>query len=252
MATPFTNTTGNAIIGTSEFSLVNASTTPASLTTLGGLEGWLDLSALAAGDQYRIRIYEKVDGGSQLPAFEAFVTGAQPLLYTLPRRLLADGWDVRVTKIAGTDRSIRWALRLDVGDRNALTVAAAAIGASQLAAGTITAAKFAANAIDATALAADAVAEIQTGLATSAALAAVAAAIAGLASASAAAVWATVTEGSETAIQTVRLLAARLIGKATVQDGDGSYTFRDAADTKNRLVMVRAGSARTVTTRDGT
>lgn len=70
--------------------------------------------------------------------------------------------------------------------------------------------------------------------------------------AAAAAVWSAVSEGAETYGDAVRLIGSRLFGKATVQDGDGAYTYRDKADTKNRIAMTRTGTARTVSTRDGT
>lgn len=65
-------------------------------------------------------------------------------------------------------------------------------------------------------------------------------------------VWSTVSEGTETFAQLLRLARARLLGKATINDGDGTYTYRDAGDTKNRVVLVRAGTARTVSSTDGT
>lgn len=61
-----------------------------------------------------------------------------------------------------------------------------------------------------------------------------------------------VVEGAEQFDQLLRLIRARLIGKATVQDGDGTYTFRDAGDTKNRVVLTRTGTARAVVSTDGT
>lgn len=73
-----------------------------------------------------------------------------------------------------------------------------------------------------------------------------------LSAAAGAVVWSVVSEGAETFGDAIRLIGSRLFGKATVQDGDGAYTFRDKGDTKNRLSMTRAGTARTVSTRDGT
>jgi hypothetical protein len=75
---------------------------------------------------------------------------------------------------------------------------------------------------------------------------------AGALTAIAGSVWTSVSEGAERYGDVVRLIRSRLIGKATVQDGNGTYAFRDAADTKDRVVMARAGTARTTTTADGT
>lgn len=97
---------------------------------------------------------------------------------------------------------------------------------------------------------------IQSGLATLAGQATIIAAIAALSIPTAAqvrdSVWGFVMEGTETAADAVRLIGARLFGKATVQSGDGSYAYRDAADSKNRIAGTISGTARTVTTRDGT
>lgn len=93
-----------------------------------------------------------------------------------------------------------------------------------LADGAITAAKFAAGAIDAAALAADAVDEFHD----------------------------EVVEGSITLRQAVRLMLAALTGKSS-GGGSGTITFRDVADTKNRIsATVDANRNRTAVTRDGT
>jgi hypothetical protein len=67
----------------------------------------------------------------------------------------------------------------------------------------------------------------------------------------AAAVWSAISEGTEAYGDAIRNIAARLFGKATVPAGDGTYRFRNADDSKDRLVLELAGTARNVTTRDG-
>jgi len=155
MATPFTPVAGSASISGTEFSLPNGSTTLTPQTTACKLEAWIDASAVLAGDQYRVQILEKVNGGTQAVAWEGFITGATPQLYVLPVRDVNEGWDVRVKLIAGSARTIAWALKQDIGDRTALTIAT----------GAITATAIATDAIDADALKADAITEIQSGLA---------------------------------------------------------------------------------------
>jgi hypothetical protein len=188
----------------------------------------------------------------------------QGQLYALPLVILGDGWDVTVQKIAGTDRSIRFSVRQDTNDVNTATITAGAIAA----------ATFAANAIDANALAASAATEIQTGLATSAALALVQvdtddiqarlpAALdgsgnikagvqtmaAGAITAIAAGVLAVVVEGAIT-VQG----ALRLIMSSTVFNVSGflanAPNYRDAADTKNRIVATTTTDGRTTVTVD--
>lgn len=103
---------GSQSIGTTEFSLVNASTTIASVATEAVLSVWIDLSAMTAGDQYEIAVREKVtSGGSQMRQVLGAPTGAQDAPFIIPGLHLIYGWDVTVTKLAGTDRTIAWTLR---------------------------------------------------------------------------------------------------------------------------------------------
>lgn len=101
-----------ATIGTTEYSLPNDSTTLTPQTDDGVYQVFLDLSAMAAGDQYQLRVYEKVQAsGSQLVVYEAIITGAMATTYVFPSLVLLHGWDVTVKKLAGTDRSIGWSIR---------------------------------------------------------------------------------------------------------------------------------------------
>ena len=99
-------------ISTTEYSLVNDSTTLATDTTDGVFQCVIDFNALAAtgADIYRVRVYEKVYGaGTQRKVWEAFVT--KPDVLVIPSLILMHGWDISVTKISGTDRSISWSIR---------------------------------------------------------------------------------------------------------------------------------------------
>lgn len=69
----------------------------------------------------------------------------------------------------------------------------------------------------------------------------------------AAAVWTKIIEGGISAEEMMRLLLAVQTGAALVPDGAGSFAFRDAADTKDRVVgAVAPDGTRTITTLDGT
>lgn len=158
----FTVISNTNTIGTTEFSIPkNANYSSGSpMTTLGVVYAYLDVSAMLAGDEFRVRIYEKVNGGTQRVVFEASLIGAQAQLYTFPVLLLGDGWDHTVKKIAGNDRSILGSTRQDTNDVNTLTITAGAVNAAAIAT----------DAIDADAIKTDAVTELQSGLATSSAL----------------------------------------------------------------------------------
>lgn len=111
MAITYTN--DSATIGTSEYSLPNDSTTLTPQTTDGIFQFWIDFAAMAAGDQYSIKLYEKCDSaGTQRLAEEWILTGAQGKpIFPTASFILGEGWDLTVQKLAGTDRSIAWSIR---------------------------------------------------------------------------------------------------------------------------------------------
>lgn len=110
MAITYTNS--SASISTTEYSIVVPGT-PAPQTTDGVFQFWLDFSAMTATEQYCIRLYEKYDAaGTQRLVEEWILTGVQskPMM-VIPSMVLGEGWDVTVTKLAGTDRTIYWSIR---------------------------------------------------------------------------------------------------------------------------------------------
>lgn len=106
-----TKSDGSATIGTTEFFLASNSTTQVAQTNDCIMQPFVDLANMAAGDQYQITVYEKINGGTQRSMFQSFATGAQPGPEDYPALILTDGWEVGVKKIAGTDRTIAWSLR---------------------------------------------------------------------------------------------------------------------------------------------
>lgn len=104
--------TGSATISTIEYSLVTPGTTLANDTTDGVYQIFIDPTNLLAGDEYWIRVYEKVtSGGSKLNIYTSVLEGAQSTPFVTPSLILLHGWDVTVQKVAGTDRSISWSIR---------------------------------------------------------------------------------------------------------------------------------------------
>lgn len=95
------------------------STTERSLTNGGGVgvqtrtdNGhfclWLDLSPMAAGDQFELKLYEKIaSGGTQrlVETWNFYGAQGEPHFVT-PFFALGYGWDFTLKKIAGTDRTI--------------------------------------------------------------------------------------------------------------------------------------------------
>jgi hypothetical protein len=104
--------TDSATIGTAEYSCPNDSTSLTPITDDGVYQVFLDLSAMEAGDQFQIRIYEKVRSAStQRVVYESVITGLMAPVWVSPSLLLLHGWDVTLKKLAGSDRSLEWSIR---------------------------------------------------------------------------------------------------------------------------------------------
>jgi len=106
---------GSASIGTTEYDLPSASTTISAQTTDGIYQLFLDLNALASGDEYRLRIYEKVQSSStQRVVQEVIFSGAQTTepVYVTPAILFLHGWTFTVKQNFGAAaRTINWSIR---------------------------------------------------------------------------------------------------------------------------------------------
>lgn len=105
-------------ISTTEYSLPNDAAYSAGdgvLATPVVLQAFIDFSAMQAGDQYQVRIYDSVYADSPMPTqkviYEAVLTGPQSGLFVTPSLVLLHNWDVTVDRLAGSDRSIAWSLR---------------------------------------------------------------------------------------------------------------------------------------------
>ena len=102
----------SATIGTTPYSLPNNSTTPATITDDGVYQVFLDLNALTITETYRIQVLERVrSAGTQRVVYEQIVAGPGVPILVFPSLVLLHGWDVLVTKLAGTDRAIEWSIR---------------------------------------------------------------------------------------------------------------------------------------------
>lgn len=102
-----------ATIGTTEYSLpADANYSSGSPQTDDCIaQVFLDLSAMTAAESYRFRAYEKVNGGTQAPVYEATFVGVQSGLFTMPCLIVGGGYDFTMKKLGGTDRSIAWSIR---------------------------------------------------------------------------------------------------------------------------------------------
>lgn len=100
-------------VSTTEWSFTTDTAGPDADTTDGHIQGFFDLNALAAGDEFQFKVYEKIaSGGTQRLVYQATLVGvqAEPLFVT-PMLVLMHGWDMTWKKISGTDRSIIGSIR---------------------------------------------------------------------------------------------------------------------------------------------
>lgn len=103
--------TGSAVtISTTEISLVSGTSTLQTNATAGIYQAFIDLNAVAAGDTFDFKVYEKtITGGTQRLVYYARFSQAQGTpIYVSPTLVLGIGWDMTLTKNAGTDRAITW------------------------------------------------------------------------------------------------------------------------------------------------
>lgn len=103
----------SASISTTEYSLPNNSTTLTPITVDGVYQAFIDVANMAAGDQYELKVYEKVtSGGTQRLADTFILTGAQSKpCFVLPSLIFLHGWDITLKRLAGSDRTIGWSIR---------------------------------------------------------------------------------------------------------------------------------------------
>jgi hypothetical protein len=111
MAITYTN--DYATISTTEYGLASDSTSIVYQTTDGVFQFFIDFINMTITEQYRVRLYEKYDSGSTARLIEEWIlTGAQSKpMFVTPAFTLGEGWEITVTKLAGTDRSILWSIR---------------------------------------------------------------------------------------------------------------------------------------------
>lgn len=103
---------GTATISSTEYSLVANSTSLTSSTDVGVYQIFIDTSAMASGDEYEIKVKEKIiSTGSQQTIYTAVLDGAQSNPFVTPSLVLMLGWDVTMDLVSGSARSISWSIR---------------------------------------------------------------------------------------------------------------------------------------------
>jgi hypothetical protein len=105
---------GNSVsISTTEISLISGTSTLQSNTTTGVYQLFIDTDNMAAGDEYTIRIKEKIanTASTQVNIYSATLDGNQSSPFVTPSLVLANGWDMTMQQVTGTARTIHWSIR---------------------------------------------------------------------------------------------------------------------------------------------
>ncbi len=106
-----TITSDAATIGTTEYFLASDSTTATYQTSDVIAQFYIDFANMVAGDQYRVKVVEKINASTPRTIFEQTLSGVQASPCVTPSLILGEGWECSVQKISGTDRSIAWSIR---------------------------------------------------------------------------------------------------------------------------------------------
>jgi hypothetical protein len=104
---------GSETVGTTEHSLTTDTAGPDADTTDGIYQIFIDLNAVAAGDVFEFKVYEKVlSSSTQRLVYSTRFSDVQSApVWVLPSLVLLHGWDATLKKISGTDRAIDWSIR---------------------------------------------------------------------------------------------------------------------------------------------
>jgi hypothetical protein len=107
-------TNSQTVTGT-EHSMPNDNTysSGSDITVAGVYQCFVDLSAMVAGDEFELTVYEKVSASAtQRVVFKKNFLGSCALpIQATPSLILMHGWDMTLKKISGTDRLIEWSIR---------------------------------------------------------------------------------------------------------------------------------------------
>lgn len=100
-------------VNSSELSIVSGTTTLQTITDDGVYQLWIDAGTMAKGDEFRVRMYEKVEatGGTKKVFAQWSMLGVQAEVFVTPTFILLHGWDMTIQKIAGTDRAFDASIR---------------------------------------------------------------------------------------------------------------------------------------------
>jgi len=104
---------GSETVSTTEWSLTTDTAGPDAEASDGIFQVYLDLNAMANGDIFRFRGYEKAQSTDTQRCFLdfSFAHAQSTPNWVSDAFILMHGWDFTLLKVAGTDRAITWSIR---------------------------------------------------------------------------------------------------------------------------------------------
>ena len=105
---------GNPTVTNVEYDLPSASTSLSAQTTDGIYQLFIDLNALVTGDEFKLRIYEKVQSSSTQRVVQevTFYNAQSPeFIYVSASMLLLHGWTMTLQRTQGSNRAIPFSIR---------------------------------------------------------------------------------------------------------------------------------------------
>ncbi|HTJ17852.1 MAG TPA: hypothetical protein VL494_13825 [Steroidobacteraceae bacterium] len=99
-------------VSTTELSLLSGTSSLQADTTACVMQAFIDISNMAKGDEFVVKVYETARAsGTKRLLFKAVLSDAQSELFCTPPITVVNGWDVTMTKTAGTDRAFDTSVR---------------------------------------------------------------------------------------------------------------------------------------------
>lgn len=103
-------------ISTTEISIVSGTSTLQTVTTKGIYSLYIDASNMVKGDEFEVKIYDKViSGGTKRVAFRQTISDAQSEMLVFPDIMLFNGWDMTIVKKGGSDQTFTASIRAVTG-----------------------------------------------------------------------------------------------------------------------------------------
>lgn len=99
-------------VGATPISIVSGTTTVNDTAVTGVFQLWIDASVMAKGDEYKVKLSERVKAAGTRRTFAQWsLLGVQTEVFVTPTFILMNGWNMTIEKVAGTDRAFDASIR---------------------------------------------------------------------------------------------------------------------------------------------